>query len=123
MPTPTVQFVNQNSINVSAVCPVTTTHRIIRDKHAWIEHFVYHHRYVFDEFNPPEYRAGEQGKRDYEEVVLYYYPHKCYGCGSTYETQALLLTHLESVHGFDGLQLVNGENGNLLVGDEEYLEV
>ena len=84
-----------------AKCPMCTTSvRIARDASAWIRHMVGTHSATENTFASNSdigKRAFEKGLID-SESVIYKFPHKCYGCGASFSTSALLVTHLTGKH-------------------------
>lgn len=84
-----------------AKCPLCSTDtRIARDASAWILHMVNVHDATVETFTDGSSGAAQafsEGLID-SNHILYKFPYKCYGCGASFSTAALLVTHLEDEH-------------------------
>lgn len=87
-----------NNNQVSVVCPLCTDGtRIARDPTAWRLHMETYHSADSSSWAATYEFGGAEGLVDGYATVVHY-AHKCYGCGSTFATKALLVTHLSSAH-------------------------
>jgi len=95
---PTVYVRDYNHRRVTVACPFSSScDRIPRDPAAWITHMNADHSADADSWADTTDRGGQEGFAD-EYPTLYRFGFKCYGCGATFETAALLKTHLETDH-------------------------
>jgi len=84
---------------VTVRCPLCTDGtRIVRDCWAWRIHMEGSHSATADSWTDTGERGGQAGPAD-EDPTLIRIPYKCYGCGATFATKALLVAHLASAHG------------------------
>ena len=85
----------------SVPCPLNSAHIIARDASAWKVHMMAEHGANADSWDAwgLHYAEGRGGFRDPKVGNIRVYPqHMCYGCWSSFETEADLLTHLSTVH-------------------------
>jgi len=92
----TVYVRDYNNRRVTVACPFCGA-RIPRDPSAWIEHMNASHSADADSWEDTGDRGGQEGFAE-EYPTLYRFGFRCYGCGATFETAALLKTHLETDH-------------------------
>jgi len=88
---------NFNSRFVSTICPLCTA-RIAKDARAWQLHMEVTHSAVDSSWTTLAISGGEQDGLTDGGNTWVKWAHKCWGCGASFSTEALLITHLSSVH-------------------------
>jgi hypothetical protein len=93
---PTVRIHELRHRAVVVKCPICEE-RLPRDPLAWRVHMETDHSADADSWADTGERGSAIGYAD-KYRGLYRYGHKCYGCGATFLTEALLVTHLDEKH-------------------------
>ena len=96
----TITKINDTWNRVFVVCPITGCGTLIaRDRAVWIHHMENQHSASSSSWDTVNEQGGEQdGIRDFSKEVIVRYANRCYGCGATFSTKALLIAHLSSIH-------------------------
>lgn len=94
-----VKVKQYNSRYLTVKCPLCDE-RIPRTRSSWITHMNTEHSADDNSWATRSERGGgQEGTLDPKVgVTATFYPQTCYGCTSTFETEAELVSHLSAIH-------------------------